>query len=189
MSLELLIGPMFAGKSSAILQRIRRQQVIGKKVYVITHSIDTRFSESNVVSHAVKSHNRDSHPAVGVSHLHECAADTAFREANYVIIEEGQFFEDLRDFVLWCVESEKKGVLVVGLDGDSSRRPFGQILDLIPYCDRVEKLRALCKRCGDGTEALFSALVRGEKSGQICVGADDMYEAMCRVHFLENSRG
>lgn len=184
MSLELLIGPMFAGKSSAILQRIRRQEVIGKKVYVITHSIDTRFSEE----HAVKSHNRDSHPAVGVSHLHECASDPSFGAADYVIIEEAQFFDDLRDFVLWCVESEKKGVLVVGLDGDSSRRPFGQILELIPYCDRVEKLRALCKRCGDGTEAIFSALVRGEKKGQICVGAENMYEAMCRVHFLENSR-
>lgn len=182
MSLELLIGPMWAGKSSAILSRIRRYRSIGKEVYVITHELDKRYTMDT----QIKSHDGDSTGAVAVSSLANCAEDPVFERAEYVIIEEAQFFEGLRDFVLWCVELKKKNILVVGLDGDSNRRPFGEIIDLIPYCDKVEKMTAFCKRCGDGTAALFSARLRGDNGKQVCVGAADKYEAMCRKHFLGN---
>jgi thymidine kinase len=185
MSLELIIGPMFAGKSSMILSRIRRYTVIGKKCLVLTHVIDTRYSESAEKA-SVKTHAKESYPAVGVEKLHSAVGTDAFNEADVVIVEEAQFYDDLRDFVLYCVELEKKDVLVVGLDGDSYRKPFGQVLDLIPYCDTITKLTALCKRCGDGTAALFSARVAAPTTAQVCVGAGDMYEAMCRRHFLEN---
>jgi thymidine kinase len=183
MSLELLLGPMWAGKSSAILSRIRRYRSIGKEVYVITHQLDKRYTEKM----EIKSHDGEAAAAVALSTLSDCVEDPAFERSEYVIIEEAQFFEGLRDFVLWCVEYKKKNVLVVGLDGDSNRRPFGEILDLIPYCDKVEKMTAFCKRCGDGTAALFSARVRGDNGAQVCVGAADKYEAMCRRHFLENT--
>ena len=108
--------------------------------------------------------------------------------ARLIVIEEGQFFPDLYDFVIHAVEKDGKDVIVVGLDGDSDRKPFGQMLELVPMADEILRLTSLCKRCGDGSPALFSALVRGvSKSAQIFVGANDMYEAMCRKHYLENS--
>lgn len=182
MSLELLIGPMWAGKSSAILSRIRRYKSIGKKVFVITNVLDKRYTDTA----EIKNHDGEAWPAVAVSMLSDCVEDKRFSDSEYVIIEEAQFFQGLRDFALWCVEEKQKHLLVVGLDGDSSRKPFGEILDLIPYCDKVEKMTAFCKRCGDGTPALFSARLRGDNGQQVCVGAADKYEAMCRRHFLEN---
>jgi thymidine kinase len=86
------------------------------------------------------------------------------------------------------VETYKKDVIVVGLDGDSDRRPFGDILSLIPLADSVMKLSALCKRCSDGTEGHFTALVADKegKKEQIYVGGADKYLPMCRRHYLEN---
>ena len=102
------------------------------------------------------------------------------------MIEEAQFFTGLYDFVMNAVENDSKDVIVVGLDGDSDRVPFGEIFDLFPMADEVVRLTALCKRCGDGSAALFTALLGGCKDTQICVGGADLYEAMCRRHYLEN---
>ena len=85
------------------------------------------------------------------------------------------------------VEVYRKDVIVVGLDGDSDRKPFGEILQLIPLANSVTKLAALCKRCCDGTEGNFTALIsKEEKKQQIYVGGADKYLPMCRRHYLEN---
>jgi len=175
---------MFAGKSSAILAKKRRADVLGWKTLVVTCEIDTRYSTGC----QIKTHDQLHLDAVGVKMLEGVSRLSAYAEARLIIIEEAQFFGDLYHFVLEAVETDGKEVVVVGLDGDSDRKPFGQILQLIPLADEIQKLTALCKRCGDGSPALFSALVRGEKEGQIHVGGADMYEPMCRRHFLENAR-
>jgi thymidine kinase len=183
MSLTLIIGPMFAGKSSAILQKVRRADVLGWKHLVITNRIDTRYDLSGC---QVVTHDHASADAVGVQVLAEVLGTDAYTDARLIVVEEAQFFPDLLNFVKKAVDEDKKEVVVVGLDGDSDRKPFGEILNVLPLADEVIRLSALCKRCGDGTRAVFTALVRGEKSGQVCVGGADMYEAMCRRHYLEN---
>jgi thymidine kinase len=107
------------------------------------------------------------------------------REATHVIIEEAQFFPDLYDVVVDLVEGQGKHVLVFGLDGDSERRPFGRVLDLIPLADTYTKLRAECRLCGDGSAALFTKRTSGA-TGQVCVGGEDTYKAVCRKHYLES---
>ena len=183
MHLTLILGPMFAGKSSAILARLRRAEVLGWPSLVLTSSLDTRYDETQ----AIKTHDQDSAAAVGTSMLMSVKGGAAYKDAKLVIIEEAQFFSDLFDFVVAAVETDGKDVVVVGLDGDSERRPFGDVLRLVPLADEVVRLTALCKQCGDGTAALFSALVQGEKTEQICVGGADRYEPMCRRHFLDNA--
>jgi thymidine kinase len=126
--------------------------------------------------------------ATGVKELREILTLGEFHAADLVIIEEGQFFPDLYDIVLRLVEVNQKRVVVVGLDGDSDRKPFGQILDLIPLADTVTKLTALCKRCNDGTVGLFSGFLSLKKDKQVCVGGTETYEPMCRRHYLENKR-
>lgn len=180
MSLELIIGPMFAGKSTAALQRIRRAEVLGRKIFVVSSIIDTRYDSGGC---ALKTHNNDGMAAVGVKELTEVFYLTSYHDAQLIVIEEAQFFKELYDPVKRMVEVDKKSVIVVGLDGDSERKPFGQILDLIPITDTITKLTALCKRCPRETPGLFSALM-GEKNEQICVGGVGKYEALCREHYI-----
>jgi thymidine kinase len=185
MSLELIVGPMFAGKSSAILSRVRRARTLDWNVFLVTCAIDTRYDASGC---QIITHDKDGLSAIGVKSLEGVRGLKDYIDARLVVIEEAQFFTDLYEFVRVAVEDDKKDLVIVGLDGDSDRKPFGKVLDLIPLCDKVTKLTSLCKRCGDGTPALFSALVHGQKDSQVCVGGADMYEPMCRKHFLTNEK-
>ncbi len=187
MRLELIIGPMFAGKSSAVLQRIRRAKVIGRNVFIVTSILDTRYDLSGT---SVKTHDKEGIVAtgIGVNELPDILRLASFQQCDTIIIEEAQFFNNLYNMVKTMVEVYKKDVIVVGLDGDSDRKPFGEILQLIPFADSVTKLAALCKICSDGTEGHFTALVaeKASKTQQIYVGGADKYLPMCRLHYLEN---
>lgn len=181
MSLELYLGPMFAGKSSAVLGVIRRNAIIGRPTLCLTSALDKRYTaEAKIVSH-----NKDSYPATAVDCLVPVLGTPEFQKADCIVVEEAQFFLDLRAFVLSAVEDFGKAVICVGLDGDSDRRPFGQLLDLVPYADKIHKFTALCRRCGDGTDALFTFRRAGAPQTQIAVGTQDTYEPLCRLHYLE----
>jgi len=133
-------------------------------------------------------HDKDSYPAVAAKNLQELRLHSSYHQAECLIIEEAQFFPDLRDFVLFSVEVMKKQVVCVGLDGDANRKPFGQLLDLIPYADTVEKYKALCPVCHDGTKAVFtSRKVLDPTVQQISVGGSDQYEPLCRKHYLAHN--
>ena len=181
MSLEILLGPMFAGKSSAVLRTVNRHKSLGWKICSITHASDDRFSEENILMN----HDLASIPCVKWASLMEHISDPTFLEAKFVIIDEAQFFPDLRNFVEYAVDHCGKNVLVVGLDGDVERKAFGQILDCIPLADSVTKLKAFCGVCKDGTDALFSFRKKevGEK-GQVFVGGAEAYIPLCRKHYL-----
>ena len=71
-----------------------------------------------------------------------------------------------------------KKVYICGLDGDFERKKFGQILDLIPMCDKVTKLTSLCSQCKDGTPGIFSMRLTNE-TAQTVVGSDN-YIPVCR---------
>jgi len=176
---------MFSGKSSAIVQRIRRAQVLGWKTLNITSNIDTRY---DISGSRIVTHDKAYVEALGVKVLEGLCHGDDYKGARLIVIEEAQFFSGLYDFVLKAVEEDGKDVIVVGLDGDSERKPFGDILQLIPVADEVIRLSALCKECGDGTPALFTAVVNnaGVKTAQICVGGSDMYQPLCRLHYLKN---
>lgn len=181
MSLELFLGPMFAGKSSEVLRILHRNKVIGRKTVVITHALDKRYTEEP----QLVTHNQATHPALAVHSLLTLLPSAELHTADCIIIEEAQFFPDLKDFVLNFVEAFGKHVICVGLDGDSQRNPFGQLLDLVPYCDSVTKFKALCKRCGDGTDALFTYRAPTAPKTQINVGGAEQYEALCRKHYIK----
>ena len=179
MSLHLCIGPMFSGKSTYALAYIRRNTCIGRNVLCITSNLDTRYSSTPTLI----THNKETIHAVSTDTLAPIGATADYQAATHIVIEEAQFFPDLKEFVLHAVEHDHKHVLCVGLDGDSKRRPFGQILELIPFCDSVHKHTALCKKCMDGTEAIFTS--RNENTDHaIEVGDASKYEAVCRKHFL-----
>jgi len=135
-------------------------------------------------------HDRVVLPAQATGHLMPCLADAQYVESRLVVVEEGQFFPDLVPFVMHAVEKDGKHVVVAGLDGDANRRPFGHILDLMPMCDRVTKMTALCKQCADGTPAIFTYDNQSSlESEQIQVGGEDRYSALCRKHYRAAKQG
>ena len=97
--------------------------------------------------------------------------------SDVILINEGQFFSDLSEFVE-CMLTENKKIYVCGLDGDFKRNKFGQILDLIPLCDKVTKLTSLCSLCKNGIPGIFSKRLTQEKE-QTVVGSD-IYIPVCR---------
>jgi thymidine kinase len=187
MSLELLIGPMFAGKSSAIQSIVRRHQSLGWKVFVITNSMDTRYSDSPMIVN----HDKQMMPAVATDKLMPLLETQEYKESRLVVVEEAQFFSDLIPFIEAVVDKHGKHAVVVGLDGDADRRPFGRVLDLVPMADRITKLTAMCKHCGDGTPAIFTFAHNTDTEAAIAsgsvinVGADEKYVPLCRSHYLK----
>ena len=179
-TLELIIGPMFAGKSCELIRRIRILKVLNKKYIVVTPSIDNRYDNDMIVSH-----NFDKEPCIKLNNLqdiysHDLNVDTIF-------IDEGQFFTDLL-IVKNLVEKNNINVIVCGLVGDYNRNKFGQIVDLIPLCDNIITLKAMCLLCMDGTHGIFSH--RKHKSPeQVLIGEKDSYISLCRKHYLELSNG
>ena len=184
MSLEILLGPMFAGKSSAILRTVNRYKSLNWPICIISHSSDNRFSDEPMLMN----HDLASIPCVKWNSLTSHIQDPSFLSAKLIIIDEAQFFPDLRAFIEYAVDHCGKNLLVVGLDGDAERKPFGQILECLPLADSVTKLKAFCGECGDGTEAIFTFRKKSaETNEQVLVGGAEAYMPLCREHYLKNT--
>ena len=177
---------MFAGKTSEIQSVVRRYGCLGRSVLVITADIDNRYQSAVT---AIVNHDRAAIPAraVDVRGLGAVLEWPEFAAATAVVVDEAQFFVDcLIPFVREAVDCHGKHVVVVGLDGDAERRPFGDVLALMAHADSIEKKTALCRHCGDGTPAIFTRRFAAADAGtgQVAVGGADMYEPVCRRHFL-----
>jgi len=170
---------MFAGKTNALQSIIRRHEALGIKCAVYKPVSDTRYGNDFYIY----SHDQSKVSALPVKYLTTHQSYEPYTISELIIVEEGQFFDDLYGFVLKAVEVDKKRVVVAGLDGDCFRKPFGQILSLIPLADKITKLTSLCKLCSDGTAGLFS--FRTNKSKEtVEVGGLEAYMPLCRKHYL-----
>jgi thymidine kinase len=178
-SLELIIGPMFAGKSCELFRKIRILKVLNKSYIIIKPKIDTRDKCDMIVSH-----NSDMESCYNLSELKDIYNMLDIINIETIFIDEGQFFSDLKEIVLELVEKYNKNIIIAGLDGDFNRGIFGHILDLIPYSDKCIKLSAMCLKCKDGTPGIFSHRL-ATTNEQICIGASDKYISVCRKHYLE----
>jgi thymidine kinase len=177
MSLQLVIGPMFSGKSTELIKIIRTLKVINRKYIVIKPLIDDRYEKNYIVSH-----NKESEECIVGNDLNDIL-DEEINQYQTIIIDEGQFLKNLKNKTLYWVEKLNKHVVIGGLDGDFKRNPIGEILELIPYADDYKKLKALCKVCNDGTPAIFSHRIC-QSDEQILIGAGDSYIPLCRKHYL-----
>ena len=181
-SLELIIGPMFAGKSCELFRKIRLLKVLNKLYIVIKSLTDTR--EQNDI---ITTHNFDKETCYILTNLkdiYNTIDKNYFDTIDTILIDEGQFFNDLKDTTIELVEKYNKKIIISGLDGDFNRNMFGQILDLIPYSDKCTKLSAMCLKCKDGTPGIFSHRIN-ISDNQICIGASDKYISVCRKHYME----
>ena len=176
--LELIIGPMYAGKSTELIRRINRFKCLNKKIIVINHIFNNRYG-----SNGLTTHNKEVIEQCIVLEKLSDLDETILNETDVIIIEELQFFSDAFNSIINMCEYKEKIVIAAGLDGDCNRDAFGDVLRLIPYSDKVKKLSALCKKCGNGTLAHFSKKIIND-SNKILIGSNEIYEAVCRKHYL-----
>ena len=181
MSLDLIIGPMFSGKTTELLRRLYTLSSINKKCIYINSQLDDR-EDANFSSHnpSITTINVDS---MKVNKFDDKLLNTI---SNYDVIgiDESQLFnDDIVKFVLHIVDTLNKKVIMCGLNSDFKREKFGYILDLVPHCDTIIKLYPYCTRCskkGLIIKALFSKRISGGDDCVIDVGYDN-YVPLCRT--------
>jgi thymidine kinase len=187
--LEIILGGMYAGKTSRLVEIYKQCNFCDISVAVINHSIDNRYDNE-----LLSTHDHIKIPCIKTERLFDLWSEHINMEeniefisrikdkfkvftSNVILINEGQFFPDLEEFVKTLLSYNKK-IYVCGLDGDFERKKFGQILDIIPICDKVTKLSSLCSLCKNGTPGIFSKRITCEKE-QTIVGSDN-YIPVCR---------
>jgi thymidine kinase len=172
--IEAICGPMFSGKSEELLRRLRRAHVARKLVQVFKPSIDTRYSEDEIVTHADSRMRSES-----VASAREILAKLDWR-TQVIGIDESHFFGQELVGVADQLAASGKQVIVAGLDTDFLGRPFPPMPDLLALAESITKTLAICMRCGAPAKHTQRLI---ESQELIVVGAAGCYEARCRVCF------
>lgn len=171
----MICGSMFSGKTEELIRRLKRAQFARQRVEIYKPSIDTRYSEADVVSHdqnAMASTPVDS--SAGLLLL----ADTA----EVVGIDEAQFFDEGLVDVVGELAIRGKRVIVAGLDMDFRGIPFGPMPALCAIAEEVTKVHAICVRCGN-LAYVSHRKVEGER--RVMLGEQEEYEPLCRHCYHE----
>ena len=164
--IEVICGSMFSGKTEELIRRLRRAQFANLRVEIFKPSVDTRYSEEEVVSH--QGNSIISTPVESSSSIMLLAGNV-----DVVGIDEAQFF-------VQKLASAGIRVIVAGLDMDFRGKPFGPMPALMAVAEYVTKVHAICVRCGD--PANFShRLIASDKLVEL--GEKQTYEPLCRHCF------
>ncbi len=177
--IEVVCGPMFAGKTEELMRRVRRAGIAGRRVIVFNHALDTRQGADQLASHMGLQHpSRAARSAVDI----EAGVPS---DADVVAIDEAQFFG--RELVQVVSRLADRGitVIVAGLDVTFEGQPFEPLPSLMALAERVDKLTAICSQCGE--EAVFHVRVTEAAAGASAlvaanVGGIESYQARCRRH-------
>ena len=193
MSLTLVIGPMFAGKSTKLVDIITNLLASGinkNNIMIINHKSDTRYGGdgSNIITHdGVKLQG------IAVENLSDISDKIITECIEHVIIDEAHFFKDLYDNV-WKFVSMRKNVVIAGLSGDYKLKPFveSRILELIPLATSIVKLQARCEICNDPAHYTRIQSVKSLENNQgncqesqIIVGGKDTFIPVCLKHYFD----
>ena len=198
MSLHITLGPMYASKTTSLIQKYNALNNINHKIIVLDYDTEreSKFYEGYLANHngieipCIKcsklfdvldiykkrgnfqmSHEFDPLNDFGLStEIHETR--NALLDAEFILINEAQFYPDLVEFVKRFIH---KNIYVYGLDGDFKQERIGQILDIVPLCDSVIKLKANCA-CGES--AIFSKIITPDRLDQYQPNAQ--YIPVCR---------
>ncbi|XP_051851445.1 thymidine kinase, cytosolic isoform X1 [Antechinus flavipes] len=175
--IQVILGPMFSGKSTELMRRVRRFQIAQYKCLVIKYAKDTRYGKS------FSTHDRNTMEALPACLLRDVAQDAL--AVTVIGIDEGQFFPDIVEFSETMANAGKT-VIVAALDGTFQRKAFGNILNLIPLAESVVKLTAVCMECF--REAAYTKRLGVEKEVEV-IGGADKYHSVCRLCYFKKFSG
>ncbi len=170
---EVICGSMFSGKTEELIRRIKRAQFANLNVEIFKPSLDTRYSEEEVVSH-------DSSAILSTPIESSASILLLTGDADVVGIDEAQFFDE--GIVDVCNQLAARGirVIIAGLDMDYLGKPFGPMPALMSIAEHVTKVHAICVRCGDPAHHSHRL---SEEVGQLLLGEKDIYQPICRHCF------
>lgn len=179
--IEVITGSMFSGKTEELIRRLKRANFANLKVEIFKPVIDTRYSDSKVVSH-------DSNSIVSTQVESASNISLMANNVDVVGIDEAQFFDN--GLVEVCNRLADSGirVIVAGLDMDFKGNPFGPVPALISIAEYVTKVHAICMRCGNLAHYSYR---KSDTDKIVLLGEKDIYEALCRncyVHAMKKNK-
>lgn len=176
--IEVISGVMFSGKSEELMRRVRRATLAKKRVQVFKSQLDDRYGIREVISH--DDGRLAAHMVSTAGELMErVAADT-----EVVAVDEVQFLDDGVVDVLNALADRGMRVIVAGTDMDFRGRPFGPMGAVLAVAEKVDKLNAICVRCGElatRNQRLINGAPAPAEGPTIQVGGLESYEARCRA--------
>ncbi|RSN74342.1 thymidine kinase [Candidatus Methanodesulfokora washburnensis] len=179
--IKIFTGPMFARKTDELLIEVKRYLLAKKKVVLFKHSIDSRYSHAEIVSHDGR--RMEAIPVSSSDELRSLIPD----DADVIAVDEVQFFDQGIVGVVKDLAKSGKTVLLAGLDKDFRGDPFGPMPYLLAIADDVVKLTAVCTVCG-GPATMSQRLIDGKPapktSPTILVAGKESYEPRCRAHHI-----
>ena len=181
-SVHLILGPMFAGKTTRLLERVKQlEESVSANILLLKSDKDTRYAKDKVVTHDGRGRECFPVKSLELEVVVKTVGERKWNECDVVAVDEAQFLTNLYEFCRVAADEHDKIVLVAGLNGDFKRETFGEVQETLPLCDSVTKLTAKCK-CG--RPALFSKRIVNVGDGQELVGGADKYLPACRRCFL-----
>lgn len=179
--IEVICGPMFAGKSEELIRRVKTLSYAHQKIIAFKPAIDNRYDKS-----AIASHDGEKYQAFAIKSA-EDILPLVESDVQVVAIDEVQFFKD--SIISICESLADRGVrvIVAGLDTDFRGEPFGVMPLLLARAEFVTKLSAACTVCGCAatrTQRLVDGKPANYDDPIILVGAKESYEARCRKHHI-----
>jgi thymidine kinase len=177
--IEVISGVMFSGKSEELLRRIRRALIAKKRVQLFKSHLDVRYAGV----YRISSHDGSALEAVPVGTSLQIA-EAVRRDTQVVGIDEAQFLDDGVVSLANALADSGVRVIVAGIDMDFRGKPFGPMPELLAVAERIDKLHAICVKCGDlatRNQRLIAGRPAPAEGPTIQVGGADHYEARCRA--------
>nr|CAD2162316.1 unnamed protein product [Meloidogyne enterolobii] len=166
--IQLIIGPMFSGKTTELFRLATRHTLAGRSVAIIKYRHDIRYDSTQACTHDHR--KMEAFLAENIEEIYE-----TIKNYNVIGIDEGQFFKDLVKYAQDLADIGKI-VIIAALNGDYKQEPFPNVTKLIPNAEKIEKLNAVC-HCGQS--ASFTFRLSTNKRVEI-IGGEELYRAMCR---------
>jgi thymidine kinase len=182
MSLHLILGPMYSGKSSELLRLADRYKIAGKKVLIIKYIADTRYSKNEIATHGGRRVLADA----SIDRL-DCVD---FKPYEVICIDEVQFYPDNTDLIKWA--DSGKIIIACGLSGNYLRHQFKGIPELISAADKITHLNSICMNCKNENGS-FSAMrkdkaqISGKAAETEFIGGQETYLALCRQCYVSST--
>ena len=169
--IEVICGSMFSGKTEELIRRLKRVKIANLKVEIFKPAVDTRYDDTNIVSH-------------DTNLIHSTPVESSqtilllAQDVDVVGIDEAQFFDAEIGNVCETLALKGIRVIVAGLDMDYMGNPFGQMPNLLAKADYITKLHAICVKCGNIANISYRKIAEGP---QVVLGEKDIYEPRCRI--------
>lgn len=175
-TLELIYGCMFSGKTSKLIDRYNELKD-KHKCLAVNYIFDKRYTNGN----KIVSHNKVSIDCVCIQDLEELTNNLdnleKLNEAEYIFINEAQFFKGLKKWVLYVKNTLKKNIILCGLDLDFKKKKFGEIMDLTTIATKTYKMLGICDRCKNAS--LYTHRIV-DNEAQVLIGTNE-YIPLCEI--------